>query len=163
MIWTINNKEQEKFLRRKAAEFDFNEHSKKEIRELIKNMRIEMAKAIGVGLSANQLGMDMRLFIAKVDNKQYSIFNPVITKLSKETIVMEEGCLSVPEIYGEVDRPEKITIEGFDANGKKIKIKAWGLLARVFQHETDHLNGVLFIDKAKRLRKYEKQEKNREL
>jgi peptide deformylase len=157
MIWTINNKEQEKFLRRKASEFDFTKHEKKEIREIIKNMRLEMAKALGIGLSANQLGMDMKLFIAKADGKQYSIFNPVITKFSKETAIMEEGCLSVPEIYGEVERPEKITLEGFDAIGKKIKIKAWGLLARIFQHETDHLNGILFIDKAKNLRKYESQ------
>jgi peptide deformylase len=157
MIWTINNKEQEKFLRRKASEFDFSKHDKKEIREIIKNMRTEMAKAIGIGLSANQLGMDISLFIAKADGKQYSIFNPIITKFSKETIIMEEGCLSVPETYGEVERPEKITIEGLDASGKKIKIKAWGLLARIFQHETDHLNGILFIDKARNLRKFEKQ------
>ncbi len=163
MIWTINNKEQEKFLRRKAVDFDFNEHTKKEIREIIKNMRVEMAKAIGIGLSANQLGMNMRLFIAKADGKQYSVFNPIITKFSEETIIMEEGCLSVPETYGEVERPEKITIEGFDANGKKIKIKAWGLLARIFQHETDHLNGILFIDKAKNLRKFETVEKNKGL
>lgn len=155
MIWTINNKEQEKFLRRKASEFDFKKHDKKEIREIIKNMRVEMAKALGIGLSANQLGIDIKLFIAKADGKQYSVFNPVITKFSKETVIMEEGCLSVPEMYGEVERPEKITLEGFDAAGKKTKIKAWGLLARIFQHETDHLNGILFIDKAKNLRKYE--------
>jgi len=155
MIWTINNKEQEKFLRRKASDFDFSKHDKKEIREIIKNMRLEMTRAIGLGLSANQIGLDMRLFVAKVGGKQYAIFNPVITKLSKERVIMEEGCLSVPELYGPVERPEKITIEGFDANNKKIKIKAWGILARVCQHETDHLNGILFIDKAKSLHKYE--------
>jgi peptide deformylase len=154
MIWTIDNKDQEKFLRRKASSFDFSKHDKKEIREIVKNMRTEMAKALGFGLSANQVGLDMRLFVAKVNGKQYAIFNPVIAKFSKETILMEEGCLSIPEVYGTVERPEKITIEGFDANNKKIKIKAWGLLARVFQHETDHLNGILFIDKAKTLHKY---------
>lgn len=155
MIWTINNKDQEKFLRRKVSSFDFSKYSKKEIREIIKDMRIEMTKAIGLGLSANQTGLDMRLFIAKAGGKQYAVFNPSITKFSKETIIMEEGCLSVPEIYGPVERPEKVTLEGFDSNGKKIKIKAWGLLARIFQHETDHLNGILFIDKAKCLHKYE--------
>ena len=155
MIWTINNKEQEKFLRRKASEFDFTKHNKKEIREIIKNMRAEMAKALGIGLSANQLGMNMKLFVAKAGGKQYSVFNPAITKFSKETVIMEEGCLSVPEMYGEVERPEKVTLEGLDTNGKKVKIKAWGLLARIFQHETDHLNGILFIDKAKNLKKYE--------
>jgi peptide deformylase len=155
MIWTVNNKEQEKFLRRKASDFDFSEHDKKEIREIIKSMRSEMTKAIGLGLSANQIGLNMRLFVAKAGGKQYAIFNPVITKFSKETILMEEGCLSVPEIFGAVERPEKITLEGSDSNNRKIKIKAWGLLARVFQHETDHLNGILFIDKAKCLHKYE--------
>jgi len=155
MIYTINNKEQEKFLRRKASDFDFSKYNKKEIREIIKNMRAEMTTAIGLGLSANQIGLDMRLFVAKAGGKQYAVFNPVITKFSKETILMEEGCLSVPEIFGTVERPEKITLEGYDTSGKKIKIKAWGLLARVFQHETDHLNGILFIDKAKSLRKYE--------
>ena len=155
MIWTINNKEQEKFLRRKASDFDFSKHSKKEIRETIKTMRLEMAKALGIGLSANQIGLDMRLFVAKNNGKQYAIFNPVITKFSEEKIIMEEGCLSVPEMYGQVERPERITLEGQDYTGKKIKIKALGILARIFQHETDHLNGILFIDKAKNLQKYE--------
>lgn len=68
---------------------------------------------------------------------------------------MEEGCLSVPGIYGDVERPEKITLVGQDRYDKKIKIKAWGLLARVFQHEVDHLNGILFIDKAKSIQKIE--------
>ena len=155
MIFTVNNKEQEKFLRRKTSCFDFSKHDKKEIREIIKNMRLEMTKAIGLGLSANQVGLDMRLFIAKAGGKQYAIFNPTITKFSKEVVIMEEGCLSVPQLYGPVERPEKVTLEGFDTSGKKIKIKAWGLLARIFQHETDHLNGILFIDKAKYLHKYE--------
>ncbi len=163
MIWTINNKEQEKFLRRKASDFDFSKYDKKTIREIIKNMRLEMTKAIGLGLSANQLGLDMRLFIVKVDGKQYSIFNPIITKIYKETVLMEEGCLSVPEIYGPVERSERIVLEGFDSSNRKIKIKAWGLLARVFQHETDHLNGILFIDKAKSLHKYEMHKQDRGL
>src|SRR3989344_7773350 len=163
MIYTINNKEQEKFLRRKASDFDFYKYDKKAIREIIKDMRLEMTKAIGLGLSANQIGLDMRLFIAKVDGKQYSIFNPIITKIYKETILMEEGCLSVPEIYGPVERPDKIILEGFDSSNRKIKIKAWGLLARVFQHETDHLNGILFIDKAKSLHKYEMHKQDRGL
>ncbi len=154
MIWTINNKAQEKILRRKTPEFDFSEHTKKEIQEIIKNMKMEMTKVLGIGLSANQIGLDMRFFIAKTENKYYAIFNPVITKTSKETTIMEEGCLSAPEVYGPVERPEKIVLEGFGINAKKIKIKAWGLLARIFQHETDHLNGILFIDKAKSLRKY---------
>lgn len=154
-IWTIDNKAESKLLRKKMADFNFAKHSKKEIQELIKKMRSAMKAADGVGLSANQIGLDLNMFIAQVDGKFYSVFNPKITKTSKETANLEEGCLSVPEIFGAVDRPEKITLEGFDKNGRKIKIKAWALLAKVFQHEFDHLNGVVFIDKATGLHKYE--------
>lgn len=179
-IFTINNKAEEKFLRKRAADFDFPtlsagsglKFTKKEIQELIKNMKETMKAANGVGLSANQVGLDMQLFVAEIPRaanktsdksleqksgapKLYAVFNPKISKPSNKKITTEEGCLSVPGIYGSVERPEKITLSGFDKNGKEIKIKAIGLLARIFQHETDHLNGVLFIDKATNLRKYE--------
>ncbi len=172
-IFTINNKLEEKFLRKKTAIFDFQEFSKKEIGELIKKMRQIMRDNNGVGLSANQIGLNMRLFVAQLPKeplkrdennkiilppsesmKFYAVFNPEIIKFSAKKAILEEGCLSVPRIYGEVERPEKITLEGLDKNNKKIKIKAFGLLARIFQHETDHLNGILFIDKAKNLKKY---------
>ncbi len=152
-IWTIKNKEQEIFLRKKTSDFDFPKYSTKEIKDLVKKMRAAMKKANGVGLSANQVGLNLKFFIARINNKFYSIFNPKITRFSKETIVLEEGCLSIPEIFGPVERSQKITIEGQDVAGKKIKIKAWNLLARVFQHEVDHLNGVLFVDKATELYK----------
>jgi len=109
-----------------------------------------MEKAEGIGLSANQINLDMRVFVAKVENKFYAIFNPQIVKKSVSEIVAEEGCLSVPQLYGEVFRPERITISGYDKNAKKLKIKAWGLLARVFQHEIDHLDGKLFIDRVEK-------------
>ncbi len=80
--------------------------------------------------------------------KFYVIFNPEIIKFSEEKIIMEEGCLSAPGIYGQVERSSEIILQGYDKNGRKIKIRASGLLARIFQHETDHLNGILFIDKA---------------
>lgn len=154
-IWTIDNKTELKLLRKKLADFDFKKYSKKEIQELIKKMREAMKAASGIGLSANQIGLDLNVFVAQVDGKFYSVFNPKITKISKETVNLEEGCLSVPEVFGAVDRPEKITLEGFDKNSRKIKIKAWGLLAKVFQHEFDHLNGIVFVDKATGLHKYE--------
>lgn len=161
-IWTIKNKEEEKFLRKKTSDFDFSKYSLKEIKDLIKKMRATMKKANGIGLSANQIGLDLKLFIARIDNKFYSVFNPKITKCSEKTITLkEEGCLSVPEIFGPTERPERITLEGQDMNNKKLKIKAWGLLARVFQHEVDHLNGALFIDKAKELYKFEKIESSK--
>ena len=152
-IWTLLDQQQEKFLRRKTARFDFAKWPKAEIRNLIAKMRRVMKKANGIGLSANQIGLDLNVFVAQVENKFYAVFNPKITRKSENKIFLEEGCLSVPETYGPVARPERITMEGEDANGKKIKIKCWGLLARVFQHETDHLNGILFIDKAKELYK----------
>ncbi|MBI4159867.1 peptide deformylase [Candidatus Wolfebacteria bacterium] len=171
---TIEHKKDEKFLRKKTAPFDFSKFTRKEIDELIKNMRECMKKADGIGLAANQVGLDMQIFVAQITpidrhgkprqlsaalQKFYAVFNPKITKTSKETETTDEGCLSVPGgYYGDVTRPAKITLEGYDKNGKKLKIKAWGLLARVFQHEVDHLNGALYIDKAKNLRQIAKKE-----
>ena len=162
-IVKINNKKDEKFLRQKTVVFDFEKFTKKEINELIQKMRKEMREANGIGLSANQIGYSFKIFVAQVPDengsqKFYAVFNPEIKKASREVLDLDEGCLSVPGIYGLVKRPEKIVLRGFDKNGKKIKIKAWGLLARVFQHETDHLNGMLFIDKAQNLRSLEEKE-----
>lgn len=150
-IITIGNKKDEKFLRKPTTAFDFKKFKKSEIRELIKVMRQSMIAAEGIGLSANQIGLDLKVFVCKVENKFYAIFNPEIIQESKEKIKLEEGCLSVPGIYGLVERVGKLTLKGFDQNGKALKIKAWGLLARVFQHEADHLNGKLFIDKAEQV------------
>lgn len=154
-ILTIQNKTEEKFLRKPAKLFDFSKYSKKEIQELIKKMRKEMKIAQGVGLSANQIGFDIKVFVAEAPSEKgamkfYAVFNPEIKSFSKEIFEIDEGCLSIPNFYGKVKRPAKIVLTGFDKNGKKIMIKAWGFLARVFQHETDHLNGVLFIDKVNR-------------
>lgn len=148
-IYFVDKKNEEKFLRKGAADFDFAKHSKKEINDLIKQMRIIMKRADGVGLSANQIGLDIRVFVAEVDNKFYAVFNPKIIKVSEVQEEDEEGCLSVPERFGKVDRAEKIWLEALDRRGKRLKIKAWGFLARVFQHEVDHLDGKLFIDRAK--------------
>lgn len=156
-ILTIENKEEEKFLRTKTADFDFSKFSKKEIRGLIDLMRKIMKTHAGVGLSANQIGLPFRFFIAEFREKEenppklYAIFNPEITKFSKEKNLMEEGCLSAPGLYGEIERSREIVLTGLDKNGRTIKIKARGILARIFQHETDHLNGILFIDKAEKL------------
>lgn len=153
-ILTIKNKKDEKFLRQKTTLFDFKTHKKAEIKELIKKMRQAMREANGIGLSANQIGLPYRVFVAQVPDLQgrlkfYAIFNPEIVKVSKEKELFEEGCLSIPDKYALVPRYSHIVIKGFDINGKKIKIKAWGLLARVFQHEIDHLDGKLFIDRIK--------------
>ncbi len=149
-IVTVNEKSEEKFLRQKTKPFDFSQHSREEIRKLVKEMRALMEKLDGIGLAANQVGLDYQMFVAQVDGKFYAVFNPEITKVSKETDVLEEGCLSIPGIYDEVKRPDRVVIQGYDKNGKKLKIKAWGLLARVFQHEVDHLDGKFFLDRVKK-------------
>lgn len=161
-ILTINNKAEEKLLRQKIAVFDFETRStssgqkftKKKIDELLKQMREEMLEANGVGLSANQVGLNLRMFLYQEPGKPFkAAFNPEIVKSSKKTTTIEEGCLSVPGIYGEVERPEKVVLTGKDKNGRKIKIEAFGLLARIFQHEVDHLDGILFIDRTKKIYK----------
>lgn len=149
-IITISEKSEEKFLRQTTKLFDFSLHSREEIRELIKEMRAIMEKSDGIGLAANQVGLDYQMFVAQVDGKFYAVFNPEIAKSSKETEVLEEGCLSIPGVYDEVKRPDRVVLQGYDKNGKKLKIKAWGLLARVFQHEVDHLNGKVFLDRVKK-------------
>ena len=152
-IYLIDDKPQRDFLEKPAVSFDFTAHSRKEVDELLRNMRRIMRQANGIGLSANQIGLPHRLFVAEVpgqDNtKFYAIFNPQIEKLEKEKVTMEEGCLSVPGIYGDVERPARLVLKGQDKRGKTLRIKAWGLLARVFQHEVDHLDGKLFLEKAK--------------
>ena len=152
-ILTIKNKKDEAYLRTPVSPLDFAKENMKELRELVREMRRVMLAAPGVGLSANQVGVSKRLFVAQVPDskgrsKFYAILNPVLTKISKEVSTLQEGCLSIPGVFGEMTRPAKITLEGLNPFGKKIKLKAVGLLARVFQHELDHLDGVLFIDKA---------------
>lgn len=153
---TVNNKEEEKFLRTRPADFDFSKYTEKDLRTLIATMRSIMRGANGVGLSANQVGLDMQLFIAEIPQrnkgpKLYAIFNPKIIKASTEIRAMEEGCLSVPKRSGIVSRSKEVIVTGFDKHQKPVNIKAIGLLARIFQHETDHLNGIIFIDKATNL------------
>ncbi len=163
-IYFINNREEAKLLRKKTKSFDFAAHSVKEIQELIAAMREIMHEAKGVGLSANQIGIDAQIFVAEVvgtngNSKFYAVFNPTIERMSKENETNEEGCLSIPKLYGDVPRAREVLLRGFDKRGKPMKIKAWGLLARIFQHETDHLNGKLFVDRA--IKTYEVSEYNR--
>jgi len=140
--------EKNPILRQKSK---FVEHLTKEVRDLIIQMKKIMENDNGVGLAAPQINVSQRIIICNVDNKFYSFINPEIVKSSKETSSIEEGCLSLPNIYGEVERPEKIILKAIDSDGKKIKLKVFGLLARVIQHEIDHLDGILFIDKAKNI------------
>lgn len=123
------------------------------VRSLIGQMKGVMRQNNGVGLAAIQVGEPTRIIICEIDDKFYTFINPEIIKSFPETSVTEEGCLSLPNIYGEVERPKKIILKAINFDGKKIKMKAFGLLSRVIQHELDHLDGILFIDKAKNITK----------
>ena len=117
------------------------------IRELALDMVETMYKFDGVGLAAPQVGILKRLIVIDPGTGPKVLINPVITKSSgKQTC--EEGCLSFPNMFGNVDRPANVTVEAYDIDGKKIKIKAKELEAVILCHEIDHLDGILFIDKA---------------
>ncbi len=118
-------------------------------------MVVAMKEARGIGLAAPQIGESLRIFTVSIEDKIYVFINPEVRDLSKEKIPFEEGCLSVKKIWGPVVRPKKLTIKAFNENGEPVKIRAKGLLARVIQHEMDHLNGTLFVDKAEKLYKIE--------
>ena len=109
-----------------------------------------MKEKNGIGLSAPQIGVSKRIIVVQTDfeNQDFlAVINPKIIKKSRETETGEEGCLSFPGIYLKIKRAKEIEIEGLDINGKKLNLKTKGLLARVFQHEIDHLDGVLFFNR----------------
>lgn len=120
-----------------------------EDRELARNMLATMYSHDGVGLAAPQVGVSKRLIVCAPDFKngaEYVFFNPVIKNPVGE-VLGPEGCLSLPGVSGEVVRAEKIEFEALDINGKRIQMTIEGFFARVVQHETDHLNGVLYVDR----------------
>lgn len=131
-------------LRGRAAEI---EEFDDEIKELIPRMYEIMAEAHGLGLAGPQVGVGKRIFVYDVGEGKHALINPKIVSGSGEEWAIE-GCLSIPGLQGEVPRAEHVTVSGIDEEGKKVKIKADGLLARVFQHEMDHLDGTMFIDRA---------------
>jgi peptide deformylase len=114
--------------------------------KLLDDMIETMQAAPGIGLAGNQVGELQRLIVVDLDDILYQIINPVILKSEGEQ-VGEEGCLSIPGYYGDVRRAEKVVLQGIDRAGKDFRTPANGLLAVVFQHEIDHLDGRLFIDK----------------
>ena len=129
-----------------------------DIRTLVDDMADSMYAAEGIGLAAIQIGVAKRILVIDLDQKEgkknpIPYINPKITWASEEMAVFEEGCLSVPEIWDDVERPARIKCEYLDRDGKKQTLEADGLLATCLQHEMDHLNGVLFIDHLSRLKK----------
>lgn len=167
-LFTIRDRHEEAFLRARTLPFVFEKKgarigtrtlSSKELAALVADMKKVMRGANGVGLSANQIGLPYQLFVASVYNAQgeakfYAVFNPSIEKMAGDTVSLEEGCLSIPDVYGNVSRARTVVLKGLDKHGRPIKIKAWDLLARVFQHEVDHLNGTVFTDRTKTVRTF---------
>ena len=124
------------------------EHIDDALHELIREMFITMDADKGIGLAAPQIGKNIRLFVVKIDDGVERVFiNPVIVGTSEKQCSYEEGCLSIPKMYADVVRPEAVTVQYQDGNGRRKTMEATGLLARVIQHEYDHLEGVLFIDR----------------
>ena len=123
-----------------------------EILDLAEEMKKKMVGWEGVGLAANQVGEDLQLFVIHKNLAQEHgvpevFINPEITEYSKDQDELEEGCLSIPGFFTSIPRSKKIKIRALDIAGQKIRLKAKGFLARVLQHETDHLNGLLIKDR----------------
>lgn len=125
------------------------------IEKLLDNLRDTLAESeTGVGLAAPQIGISKRAIVINYDEDYYEVVNPeIISQDGQDTDT--EGCLSLPGILGEVTRAETVTVKGLNRQGEEITIKAEGYLARIFQHEIDHLEGVLFVDRAENVRKAE--------
>ncbi|MBI4120340.1 MAG: peptide deformylase [Parcubacteria group bacterium] len=122
---------------------------------LIKDMKLTLAQSQnGVGLAAPQVGRNIRLFVIsdELAKDGHTVFiNPAITQVSKKDVIEEEGCLSLPNQWHELARPDKVTIKALDENGQKFKLRVKGILARLMLHEVDHLNGILFVDHLKKI------------
>jgi len=164
-------------LRRMSKEVEISDITKPKIQNLLKDMSEALhSQDDGVAIAAPQVGESLRIFIVsgKIFDKNFIqcndltenvlsketnhpdlvFINPTLKKVSKDKKYMEEGCLSVRPIYGKVFRANKATIEAYDENGKRVIRGASGLLAQIFQHETDHLKGVLFTDTAKDMHEF---------
>lgn len=150
-------------LRKKAAPIEAIDDT---IRAIGMRMIELMHDAPGVGLAAPQVGLDLRLFVANPthDAAEDRVFiNPVLTDPSREQSDYEEGCLSIPEVYGDIRRPKQITITATDLDGQLFTLTSGELAARVWQHENDHLDGILFLDRMTALDKMANRRKLKEL
>lgn len=139
----LNAARKDKILRGKAKRVGRIDES---VKRLIDDMFDTMRDAPGVGLAAPQIGVPLRVIVIEYEDEAYSVVNPEIVKSSGE-VTDEEGCLSAPNWQAPVSRAASVLIKGRDRSGKEVRIKAEGWLARIFQHEVDHLDGVLFLDK----------------
>jgi peptide deformylase len=117
-----------------------------ELRELVANMFETMDLAKGIGLAAPQVGRSERVAVIGVDENRFAIINPEIVESDSKRAKAEEGCLSIPDVYGDVERPARVRVRATGLDGKTFEVEAGELLARCLQHEIDHLHGRLFVD-----------------
>ena len=141
-------------LRKKCLEVENIDES---LMTLADNMIETMYSVSGLGLAANQVGISSNFFVIDVGvekekREPVTIINPVITA-SEDEILGEEGCLSIPEVFAEVKRSQHVEVKGYDLKGNELRYEAEGYLARAFQHELDHLNGVLFWDNLSKVKR----------
>ncbi|PKL25204.1 MAG: peptide deformylase [Spirochaetae bacterium HGW-Spirochaetae-3] len=119
-----------------------------ELAAFVETMFVTMKQGKGVGLAAPQVGVPQRLFVIQIDGDKPRVFiNPEIVETSVELASFEEGCLSIPGVYADLDRPAEVRVQAWNERGRRFVLGAEGFLARVVQHELDHLNGVLFTDR----------------
>ncbi|MBI4476813.1 MAG: peptide deformylase [Acidobacteria bacterium] len=145
-------------LRRRARALDPDEIRKPAVQQLIDELMQTMAEYQGIGLAAPQVHESVRVFVAGYEDesagdrehaplKVMALINPEVEPVGNEQVEDWEGCLSIPEIRGRVRRARDVRVRGYDRDGLKIELKAHGYFARVLQHETDHLDGILFVDR----------------
>lgn len=163
-------------LRKKAAMVPLSDIGNAKLKKILKDMEAALASQDdGVAIAAPQIGVSLRIFLVakaaldmpdkiedrkKMTNRRelkqeagyLTFINPVITKLSKDKTLLDEGCLSVRPLYGKISRSKKASVKAYDETGRLFERGGSGLLAQIFQHETDHLDGILFIDTASNLR-----------
>jgi len=134
-------------VRERSLEVDADEITTKEFQDyldkLIKTMHVED----GIGIASPQVGINKRVFIAHIKHQDLTFINPVISKQSNTTVMTEEGCLSVPNVFGNVIRSKRVIITALDRHGRNMEFELKNTEAVIVQHEFDHLNGVLFVDK----------------
>lgn len=143
----LNRKEPNKVLRDKAKEVPVSEISKPETQKLIDNMVHTMYRANGIGIAAPQVGVSKQIIIVETANGPLALINPCLLRHSLTRVPNEEGCLSVPGIFGKIKRWKKVKVEALDKNGRKITLAPDDFTNIILQHEIDHLSGTLFIDK----------------
>ena len=139
--------EEDPVLRKIASDIDLAELKTEEFSTLIQDMVETMYDAKGVGLAAPQIGLSKRIFVAESADGVIALVNAHITKRSKKNIKDEEGCLSIPGKFDKAARAKKVTIDAVTTDGKPIIFEAEGFFARIMQHEIDHLDGILYVDR----------------